>query len=111
MDLARAQYFSLTAEIIPEFPFLLVHSISDCVNWSRLAITLDQLPEILGQSLNSPRSTFQPVDSDVCKRAADERIGMKIRQYPCGLMVPSTILQLLGGWNCAHLLHCLSPFG
>lgn len=46
---------------------------------------------------------FQPADAD-CR-------GEKIRQYPRGLMVPSTIRQLLGGWKFTHLLHCLSPFG
>jgi hypothetical protein len=45
------------------------------------------------------------------ERLAAWRIGTKIRQEPCGLIVPSTILQAFGGWNCAHLSQRLSPSG
>jgi hypothetical protein len=39
------------------------------------------------------------------------RIGTKIRQDPCGLIVPSTTLQAFGGWNWTHLSQRLSPSG
>jgi hypothetical protein len=52
-----------------------------------------------------------PTDADPRVGTDADWRGEKRRQYPCGLIVPSTILQLLGGTNCAHLLHCLSPFG
>src|SRR6185437_15033641 len=32
-------------------------------------------------------------------------------QYPLGLIVPSTPLQLAGATNCRHSLHFLSPLG
>jgi hypothetical protein len=41
----------------------------------------------------------------------DSRIGTNIRQEPCGLIVPSTILQAFGDWNCRHLSQRLSPSG
>ena len=44
-------------------------------------------------------------------RLIDCRIGTNIRQEPCGLIVPSTILQAFGGWNCTHLSQRLSPSG
>jgi hypothetical protein len=44
-------------------------------------------------------------------RLIDCRIGTKIRQLPCGLIVPSTTLQAFGGSNWAHLLQRLSPSG
>jgi hypothetical protein len=42
----------------------------------------------------------QAVERIALERLTAWRIGTKIRQDPCGLIVPSTTLQALGGWNC-----------
>jgi hypothetical protein len=52
-----------------------------------------------------------PVICAAGTRTAACRIGMKMRQNPCGLIGPSTILQLSGAWYCRHLLQRLSPSG
>jgi hypothetical protein len=53
----------------------------------------------------------QTVEGIALERLTAWRIGMKIRQDPCGLIVPSTTLQAFGGWNCTHLSQRLSPSG
>jgi hypothetical protein len=56
-------------------------------------------------------SVAQTVEGIVLERLTAWRMGMKIRQDPCGLIVPSTTLQAFGGWNCTHLSQRLSPSG
>jgi hypothetical protein len=52
-----------------------------------------------------------PATVDRPQRPDADWRGAKIRQYPCGLIVPSTRLQLLGGRKWTHSLHRFSPFG
>jgi len=51
------------------------------------------------------------VEGIAIERLTAWRIGAKIRQDPCGLIVPSTTLQAFGGWNWTHLSQRLSPSG
>jgi hypothetical protein len=60
---------------------------------------------------NGAALPVQPAEGIVADYLAACCFGMKIRQDPCGLMVPSTILQAFGGWNCTHLSQRLSPCG
>jgi hypothetical protein len=53
----------------------------------------------------------QAVEGIALERLTAWRIGAKIRQDPCGLIVPSTTLQAFGGWNRTHLSQRLSPSG